>query len=61
MLLKVSRVQIREQNELQYASDLNDMHPILGKMANNSKTFWKIFKEFLICFREFPIIKFEIL
>lgn len=39
MLLKVSRLQIREQNELQYSNDLNDLHPVLGKMARNINNF----------------------
>jgi len=39
MLLKLSRVQIREQNELQYSHELNDLHPVLGKMARNINNF----------------------
>jgi len=39
MLLKLSRVQIHEQNQLQYSHELNDLHPILGKMARNINNF----------------------
>jgi len=39
MLLKLSRVQVREQNELQYSHELNDLHPVLGKMARNINNF----------------------
>jgi hypothetical protein len=39
MLLKLSRVQVQEQNQLQYSHELEDIHPVLGKMARNINNF----------------------
>lgn len=39
MLQKIARLKVYDQNKLMYSNELNDIHPILGRMSRNINSF----------------------